>query len=300
MNYRTIICVAGMLLTGLAFALPAHSAGAKLLAVITGDEFTGMLDQPGAVFFDEEKERLYVADTGNGRLVSFDSKLEYLSELSDDAIKLPSAVVKTGGGIFILVDAERAELTLIDVKNELVEPFPLKGVPAGAERFVPGGLAVDTEDRLYVIDRLNRRILVVADDGSFIREITVEGEGFMGFNDVRVGADGFVYAVDSIAAMVYVFGGEGVLITSFGGRGGEGGLRFPVSLAVDGNGLIYVLDRHAGSIVVFDMGGRVVETLSWLGVKPGELDHPTHIFVDVRGRLFTADGSRVQVFQKRE
>ncbi|MBI5182750.1 MAG: hypothetical protein HY999_00075, partial [Nitrospinae bacterium] len=48
------------------------------IGVLTGNELIGSFNQPTSLFFNEEKRRLYIADTGNNRLVSFDSDLNYL------------------------------------------------------------------------------------------------------------------------------------------------------------------------------------------------------------------------------
>jgi DNA-binding beta-propeller fold protein YncE len=302
MKHRVIL-VGVSFLTALsltaATALSAETDGIKTVAVITGDEGMGKLKFPGALFFDEAKKRLYIADSGNGRLVSLDSEFEYLAELSHDNFSLPLAVVKTREGLFFIVDGEDSKIKFINVKEELVEPFQLKGVPPGMEDFVPGRLAIDGEGRLYVTDRLSGGILVADQSGSFLSVITVKEEGFFGFTDVRVDRDGNVYAVDTLGRTVYVFTGNGKLISRFGKRGSiKGGLRFPTSLAVDRSGLIYVLDRHAGSILVFNRSGAFQHTIASPGPKVGELDNPSYILIDDEDRIYTIDGGRVQVFRK--
>src|SRR3989338_8638799 len=68
--------------------------GVKTIAIITGDEIMGRFNQPSGLFFDEVKKRLYVADSGNGRLVSFDSEFKYLAELSNENIAIPVSLVR--------------------------------------------------------------------------------------------------------------------------------------------------------------------------------------------------------------
>jgi DNA-binding beta-propeller fold protein YncE len=211
------------------------------------------------------------------------------------------AVVKIKEGLFFIVDGEKGEIELIDVKEELVEPFKFKGLSPDMEGFVPGRLAIDVEGRLYVTDRLSGGILVADEAGSFLREITVKEEGFFGFTDVRVDSNGDVYAVDTLGAKVYVFTSNGELVSSFGQRGSKkGGLRFPTSIAVDRSGLIYVLDRHAGSILVFNRAGTFQHTIASHGSKEGQLDNPSFIFIDGEDRIYTIDGGRIQVFQETE
>ena len=55
---------------------------------------------------------------------------------------------------------------------------------AGTDIFVPGRIAIDGRNRLYVIDRLNKDHRGGWERGG-LRSIAVKDEGFYGFNDVR-------------------------------------------------------------------------------------------------------------------
>src|SRR3990170_878287 len=172
--------------------------GVKTVAIITGDEIMGRFNQPSGLFFDEVKKRLYIADSGNGRLVSFDSEFKYLAELTDESMKLPTTLVRNKEGQFFILDSGKAEMIF----------------------FV------------------------------FVREISVKEKDFFGFTDVKVDEKGDVYAIDAIAGSVYIFDDKGVIVSRFGKRENKKyDLRFPTSLAVDKNGLIYITDQHAGRIL---------------------------------------------------
>ncbi|HHD11990.1 MAG TPA: hypothetical protein ENK42_06070 [Deltaproteobacteria bacterium] len=73
-------------------------------------------------------------------------------------------------------------------------------------------------------------------------------------------------------------------------------MRFPVSVAVDSRGYIYVLDRHSGRILVFNDKGVLQYLLLRKGVSPGELYNPGYIYIDGKNRIYTIDGNRVQIF----
>jgi DNA-binding beta-propeller fold protein YncE len=301
MNLRRItvrVFIALLVLTS-AWVLVAFGQAVKPVVVITGDEFMGKFSSPGALFFDEVKKRLYIADSGNSRLVSLDSEFEYLSELSHENVSMPTSVVKTIEGLFFVVDGEKAEIKLIDVRKELVEHIELKGLSSENAGFLPGRLALDGEGRLYVTDRISGNIVIADQRGSVLKEIKANGEGFFGFTDVRVDGDGNVYAVDTIGARVYVFGKDGEQVSEFGKRGDvTGGFRFPTSIAVDSKGLVYVLDRHAGNILVFKRSGTFQFTIAGPGPKQGQLYNPSYIFIDNEDRVYTIDGGRIQVFRR--
>lgn len=280
------------------FVFSAEKGGMRVVAVITGDEIIGKLKQPSGLFFDEIKKRLYIADSGNGRLVSFDSEFKSLSELTNEAMALPISLVKNKEGNFFILDSGKGKIIFIDLEKKVVKSFSQSSVPPGKEQFIPGRMAIDTANRLYIIDKLNRRLIVVEQTGAFVREITVKDKGFFGFADVRVDDKGEIYAIDAIAGVVYIFDDKGSIISRFGSRENkEDNFRFPTSLAVDKNGLIYITDQHAGRILVFDKKGVFQHAISRPGMKEGELSYPSYIFIDKEGRIYTIDGNRIQVFQ---
>ena len=298
----SVLCA--VLVSGLLVLLPAHGGAAtrnvvvSVIAVIAHDDFTIEFKEPSALFFDEAKKRFYVADSGNRRLVSYDSDFDLLAELAHSDMLLPTSLVKTKAGVFYVTDSASGDVKLVDPGKELVESLALKGVPPAAHDILPGRLAIDGSENLYVVDRLNRRVLVVDGKGRFLRELKAKEGEASAFSDVRVrGSE--VYVLDSVKGKVFVFNGKGEVVSSFGGRGEKGAaLRFATSLAVGPGGLIYVLDSHAVDIKVFDKFGAFQYTLSRGGFDVGELYHPTYIYIDMSGRIFILDGTRVQVFKE--
>ena len=276
----------------------------KVVAVIAHDEVMGRLKEPSGVFYDASKERLYVADTGNNRLVSFDKEFSYLSELTDEGFSLPVTVLKTEEGDFLVLDAKEGVIKVIDMKQKKVSLFDIKGVPVAKEKFIPGRFTSDESGNIYVIDRLNRRIVVVKKDGSFDKVIAPSSPAsFYGFNDVKAGG-GSVYGLDTVSSMVYVFDAKGSVVSKFGvsidpSTSSSGGLSFPISLAASG-GFIYVLYRHSGEIGVFDGRGALQYVLSDKGFKEGELYTPSYISISADGLIYVVDGGRVQVFREVE
>jgi sugar lactone lactonase YvrE len=297
--FYCLLPVACWLLFFAAVSFAKEKVGVKAVAIITGDEIMGRFNQPSGLFFDEVKKRLYVADSGNGRLVSFDAEFKYLAELTNEDMKLPTTLVKNKEGQFFILDSGKAEMIFIDLEKKIVKSFPLTGVPSGKEQFAPGGIAIGKDNRLYMIDKLNRRMIVVEPTGAFVREIKVQEKGFFGFTDVKVDEKGDVYAIDAIAGIVYIFDDKGVIVSMFGKRENKKyDLRFPTSLAVAKNGLIYIADQHAGRILVFDKKGGFQYAISKPGAKEGELSSPSYIFIDNEGRIYVIDGNRVQIFQE--
>ncbi len=280
-------------------AVPANAAKAELItiAVLDGDELTGNMREPAAVFVDEDKKRLYVADTVNNRLISFDKEFIFLAALNHENFKLPVSVGKLKSGEFFITDASDSTLKLINIKDKLITAFNIKGLKEGREKFMPGRFAMDASGNLYIVDKLNKRIVVADKSGNYLRSIRAKGKQVYGFNDVRVDKKGFVYGVDTIGASIYIFNEKGALVTRFGGK--DAGLVFPVSVAVNSKGLIYVVERYLSQVMVYDRFGALQYTLLSKGVTPGEIYHPSYIYIDKSDLIYTIDGARVQVFKEK-
>jgi DNA-binding beta-propeller fold protein YncE len=72
-----------------------------------------------------------------------------------------------------------------------------------------------------------------------------------------------------------------------------------VSLAVDGRGRVYVLDRHAGRVSVFGRDGGFLHHFAGQGWREGRLHYPSYIAAGRDGRVFVVDAqnARVSVFE---
>lgn len=281
--------VAVVLISLLSQSAFAKEAKVRVVAVITGGEMMGHLKDPSGLFFDEEKKRLYISDSGNKRLLSysFNQEIRFHAEFTHKDLGTPIGIVKDKRGYFYTVDSEKGEVLFIDPAKEAVVPIDLEGV-------MPGRMTIDGKGRLYVVDRLKKRILVLDTDRKVEKEILLEDTDISGINDIRVYGEGRIYLLDTIDRRIYIINRKGDLLASFG----SGDFLFPVSLAVSDKGSVYVADGHGGRIFVFNRDGDFQYTFSRKGARTGELYHPSYITVDREGRIYVIDGDRVQIFQE--
>lgn len=291
--------LSSMVIVPAAFAA-IEMRGVKVVAALTRDEMFVKFSEPSGVFFDEVKKRLYVADSGNSRLVSFDSDFKYVSEFSNNRMNLPIAIGKLSDGNFIVTDGAMGELMHIDLKQKAVEILSVKKQPPAAEKFFAGRFAIDSKDRIYVIDKLNKRILTVSLTGEYISSFSVKDPNFYGFTDVKVDGAGSVYALDTLGSTVYIFDTNGSVASKFTVQRASDAKRvvggsFPSSVAPGPGGRIYVLDRHLGDIAVYSRSGTLQYILGRRGFDYGEHYSPSYMAIDESGRIFTTDGNRVQV-----
>lgn len=278
-------------------ALAGSVAAPRHLASVTRSAETGPLGLLGGVFYDDQRRRLYVADTSGGRILAFDDEFAFASQFDGGgALSAPSALVRDGQGVFHVIQAGEGAVLSVDMAARTMRPLDMSGAP-GANAPHPVNLALDEAGDLYVADAANQQVLVFGADRSLRRAFPVDR--CRGLRDVKV-QGGRVYTANALSGNVCVYGTDGKFQDRFGERGrGKGRLSFPVSLAVDPRGRVYVLDKHRSTVAVYTAKGRFIEDVSREGWREGRLHFPTFIYRNGAGRLFVVDrqNERVSVFE---
>jgi hypothetical protein len=157
-----------------------------------------------------------------------------------------------------------------------------------------GRIELGPGNELYLLDRLQGHILQLDDNLQVVR--TFQGpSGGRGFTDFKL-RQGGLWALDGLAGTVHVFSLAGRVERTIVLE--KNRLQFPVSLEVDGGGRLYLLDRHAGRIGVFDPQGRFQYAFLRRGKGRGELWYPAQIRFDWQGRLCVVDegNGKVEVY----
>jgi sugar lactone lactonase YvrE len=249
-----------------------------------GDALEARLNMPVALALGADGT-LFIADSGNNRVRAVDSQ----------------GVMRTvaGGGIGDGGDPRQAVLNL------------------------PYGVAVDAQGHLYIADTQHHRIRRVMLSTENPRIETIAGTGVSGFNGddrpavhahlnfprgLAVDADGNLYVADTFNHRVRKITPEGMITTIAGtGRAGFSGdgdlatraeLRFPVAVAVDAEGRIYIADAGNNRVRRVDLDGTIV-TIAGTGARgfagdegpaiEAALDTPAALAFDKEGHLLIAD-----------
>lgn len=157
--------------------------------------------------------------------------------------------------------------------------------------------------------------------------------------EVAVGKDGKIYVADTQKHRIMVFDGNGRFVTKFGKKGqGKGEIEFPSGITVDDAGRVYVVSYTLGKLIVYDrshrpfweitfpflgpltatakgkklyvttragimigdLKGNLLTTLSKGGSLKGEVNRPTGIVADNKGNIYVADSMnyRIQALDK--
>lgn len=169
------------------------------------------------------------------------------------------------------------------------------------------GLYIDAGDNIWVTDVREQIVVKFDTSGNVLMTLGTRGESgewneasgsrrFNEPNDVVVGANGDVFVVqghmpgDRGDARVLKFSADGTFVKSWGGKGtGPGQFQVAHGIAIDANGLLWVMDRENSRIELFDQDGTFVRAHAYAGLPCG---------VDIGDRyVFMVNGFTGQVLQ---
>ena len=199
------------------------------------------------------------------------------------------------------------------LRYELVEGW--EQLPAGWQHLDVAGVAVDSQDRVYLITRGPARVIVYDRDGKFLRSF---GEDLFTerTHGITIGPNDEIFCTDDGKHAIYRLSPEGEVQLTLGTPGQpsdtgyvmpdlttikRGGPPFnrPTNLAVGPNGDLYVSDGYGNARVHrFAANGELKQSWGEPGTEPGQFMLPHGIWVAPDGRVFVADreNDRVQIF----
>jgi len=238
-----------------------------------------------------------IALGSKGELLVADSRSQLVVSMYPGKGRKPTTVdvpgrpvsVAAGWGRLYVGNERTQTVDVVDGRGRLL--FTLGGDGFHIPR--PSDIAVDRAARLvFVSDTANARVLVFDPDGALLRTIPAAGQQPLAaptglyVDPVR----GEVLVSDFEAAGNWFMKAGGVLIYDYDGnframiRGDQaGGYDFarPQGLAVNSQGLVYLVDSFRGQVLIFDRNTlQGVSTLGTSGKEPGELLLPLDIVID--------------------
>lgn len=236
----------------------------------------------------DSSNNIYIADSGNNRIVVYDSDGNYLTSFGESDLSYPSAVAIYGTDLYV-ADKGNHRIVQYDTSGNFIGEISLFGNSSSSSDGgfnSPEGIAIDdTGAYIVVADRGNDRIQIY--DFTDWEEVTVTGDitSFSEVSDVFIEIDSgttYLYfsekdnhrigkiindniSIDKTAFSIIEDDDEGYLLGRENGIGvagsGEGSFNYPRGLDVFGT-YLYVADTLNGRIQQFNVDGTFTEAWS--------------------------------------
>ncbi len=167
----------------------------------------------------------------------------------------------------------------------LISGLPLGGIvrPVAAGLNQPKGIAVGPDNRLYVADTGNQRVLVLTPDGTVVGEL-LGSEPFVEPFDIAVDGQGQVYVLDPAAERIRLFAPDDSYLGDL--PADPAIVARSRGLHVDNQGRIWIANTPGGRVVALDQDGKI---LMEVPVWPGEDSQPVDVAVGSDGSIFVTD-----------
>lgn len=296
--------------------------------VVDGSDIPGntQLSSPQDIFIDAT-DAVYVADTGNSRVVVFDKYGRYIRSVGSTVLSQPTGVYVDHNGYLFVADSGNNAVYKFDQSGRLVHTYskPTSVLYGANTPFVPEKVVTDHEGNLFIVNAGSVQGLI---------ELSPQGdyEGYFGGNrsgfsllryfermfytktqllqlqtilpssptNVAIDDQGLIYTVTS--------GLESQVIKKLNVSGDNllppdmPNLSNTTAVTVDHMGDIYAVDATYGWVTEYDADGRVLSIFGGSDTgsqRLGLFKSPSGIAVSSDGRVFVLDKERgnIQIFR---
>lgn len=272
---------------------------------VDNTKFLWQLGEPYGLAVDS-KGNLYVADQKVGAIFIFNTETRDLELIKNKThghfVRIIGLAMDDNDRLFVS-DPALGHVLVFNAQHK-TEDVITDGLVE------PGGLAIDTENRLlYVADVNQDQVLVYdADSLKLKRRIGTGGQkhalttpgDFARPAGMAVDHDGNLYVADSLNNRIEIFDGDGKFVSTFGKAGdGPGYFARPKGVAIDSDDHIWVVDGMQDRVQVFNKDAQLLISFGGHGLLPGMFQGIVGITIDKQNRVFTSEifPGRVQQFR---
>jgi len=211
----------------------------------------------------DRDNNLYLLERRYNNIFVFDQNERMIRTFNIDKIaKKPIglAINKNKGQLFV-TDGAANKVHVFDLKGNLLFSFGGGGEINGTFN-LPVSVAINSKGEILVADTFNARVQAFDGNGIFLRSFGKRGDGsgdFQLIKSLAVDSDDNIYVIDGRSHRINIFNTAGELLLSLGdyyavsstGKRAPGGFAVPVSIDIDSDDAIYVVDQLNSRIQVF-------------------------------------------------
>lgn len=252
--------------------------------------------RPGRVLFDPVAKELFLADIGNNRVLVFDSNNVFRFQFfGNEHITAPMDLAVAGDGTLFVLGMAKGAWRIIRFDFDGLYQGSM-AIPAAKGQATPevSSMAMGRDGRLFLLNDPAHEILVMDTSGALLRRIEVAGG--MSPKDRKDIIYGSLSAWDSLLFVpmasfgtVAVYTQAGRHLRNLGSKGSAPGeMNFPISVAVNGDSVIHVLDKNRFNVLCFRMDGLFLGEFGGKGMSAGWFYHPQRIAINARNQIVVA------------
>jgi tripartite motif-containing protein 71 len=277
---------------------PSVPKGIKYLFSIYGVDKTDLLNKPNDAAFDKDGN-IFVADTGNNRVLKFDSSGKYLKKYETKKMKYPLGVEVAPDGKIYVTSMQSSQMFLFEPNGTLLKEQPM--------------------DRPIALTIFNKKVFVSSPGRIWVYDLKLnelehwgnpgrDSGQFEYPNGLAVNNKDIVFVSDTNNTRIQVFNKKREPdISRTAGRVAIGlndknrPLGLPMGLTFGPNGYLYLVDAFHFSIKVFNEYGKQLAKLGDKGDTGGYFNYPAGIAYDTNtnNRFAVADkyNNRIEVIE---
>lgn len=268
---------------------------------------------------DVDANSIYIADTGNTRVVVYDRATSAFSRVigpgagsgAGEFLEPTDVAIDSAGNLYV-ADPPNQRVQMFDSSGSYARTYGTTGEPyAAAEGYLnsPAGTAVSADGSIYLTEGRGQRLLKLTPQGALswsVGEAGVAGEDDLHLNNPRqvaIDSQNRAYVADSANHRIQIYDSSGLHLGKIGAVRGAADDQFdlPTGVAAAPNGSILVADYNNHRVQVFNGSYEHIRTLGQTGTPgsgPTEFNHPLDVCVDQFGNMYVLDqtNERIQVF----
>lgn len=243
------------------------------------------------------KNQIYVADSGNGRVVVYSRKGVFTKTLGDQgtsATKLiyPTDLAVTQDDHLYVADRPAGRIMLINPQGKVVKSFPEGEDRLKLNGFSPLALALDDGGNLVVSEVSQQRLVYFNPAGKLLK--IVKKDKFkrdlpLSFANGIATEGNKLYIANSNQSNVLVYNDQAGQFDVMALK--NQALTLPRGMAVDpASKNLFVADLMQHQVYQIDLKGQKrVDTIGMVGIDKQLFSYPNDVAVDSEGRLYIAD-----------
>jgi DNA-binding beta-propeller fold protein YncE len=209
----------------------------------------------------DDDDRLFVSDGKMHRVMIFNAKHEIQNQITEGLVDPVGLAIDTENRFLYVVDTQQDQVIVYDADTlKLLRRIGTGGknhfLTTAGDFAAPQGIALDSDNNVYVTDTLNNRVEIFDADGNFVSEFGKHGDGpgyFARPKGIAVDRDGHIWVADTVQDRLQVFNREGQLLTYIGMGHGElpGQFKSLMGIAIDKENRVYTSEQEPGRLQIF-------------------------------------------------